>query len=75
MDAAFNHAARFKLLLQAIQLLPVAFHGEAGEFPFDDTRKPDKCADIVEFDRPEAFLRVQNVKPASQNCLRAISRY
>ena len=75
MDPSFDHAVLLQQLLRTKKFVFAAIHGEAGEFPFDDTRKPDKCADIVEFDRPEAFLRVQNVKPASQNCLRAISRY
>ena len=37
-------------------------HGEARKFPFDDTREPDERAYVIKFDRPEAFLRVQNVK-------------
>ena len=62
MDTPLNHAALLQQRLRMKEPVFAALYGETGKFPFNNMRKPDERADIIEFDRPEAFLCVQNVK-------------
>ena len=48
--------------LQLQKPVKAAVDRKAGELPFDDPGKPHESADVVEADRPEGFLRLQNLE-------------
>lgn len=46
-----------------------------GKFPFDDARKPDERAYVIEVNRSEAFPYVRNFKARMTEFPRAMTRY